>query len=109
MPVDAPDGTFADPRARPSNATSTSMVGLPREASRSRAWTDAMLLLGIGLLVRLLALLRLFDRCFGRGHRIRGAGDLLSVVPLVVKLPGVEPDHGNSVNERIGDLAQRPV
>ena len=39
VPVEAPDGTMARPKAPDSSQTSTSMVGLPRESRISRAWT----------------------------------------------------------------------
>src|SRR5947207_2319130 len=41
-PVDAPDGTMADPTAPPSRNTSTSTVGFPRESSTSRAATSSI-------------------------------------------------------------------
>ncbi len=44
MPVDAPDGTAAEPVAPPSRVTVTVIVGLPRESRISRAWTEAIVL-----------------------------------------------------------------
>ena len=40
LPVEAPEGTIARPKAPDSSHTSTSTVGLPRESRISRAWTD---------------------------------------------------------------------
>src|SRR4029453_1318968 len=40
LPVEAPDGTMARPKAPDSSHTSTSTVGLPRESRISRAWRE---------------------------------------------------------------------
>ena len=42
-PVEAPEGTAAQPRAPESSTTSTSTVGLPRESRIWRAWMRSIL------------------------------------------------------------------
>src|SRR3990172_8995606 len=109
MPVEAPEGTIARPRAPPARATSDSIVGLPRESSTSRARTER-----ISLLIRSLAgagatPLRHLDRLLHRLHWSGDARDPLGVVAMVLEVPGVEPHQGHAVDQGEGDLAQRAV
>src|SRR5215467_3230447 len=77
-PVDAPEGTAARPNAAPSNATSTSTVGLPRESRISRPWTRVIF---IGFRLRALGFWHndLCELC-----------DLCGQLPAAVRI-GLEP------------------
>src|SRR3989442_10027347 len=109
MPVEAPEGTSAFPCAPPSNVTCTAIVGLPRESSTSRAWTEEMAPSDIAGFRRCPPPLRKRDGERRRFNRIALPYDPLAFVALVGEVPGVDADDGDIVDQRECDFAHRAV
>src|SRR6266540_6814044 len=106
MPVDAPEGTIAVPRALPASSSSTATVGSPRESRISRARMSSMVVSGTVGYRRHAGQRLPFDELERRAAAGRHVRHLVGQLQLLHRLHGfASPDHGHRVarREQLGD------